>query len=192
MLGEADWDMTEAAMQGSNARFANDKSLLVKFFNQPMFNQTKSTEEGRPIYTETLHVQIIAPGNKENIVCRPATEMDKRRFAEHLRRYEARQDAKGYEGTPLEEWPGITRSLAEELKFFNIHTVEQLAGVSDVNAQNIMGINLLKSKAAAYLEASAANANAEALAAANARIDELQNALNRMQTKPPEKAEKKG
>jgi len=141
-----------------------DEVLLVKFFKHPRIDQSKSAEEGRPIYVETDYIQIMQPGNKDSIIQRPATKMDKQRFAKHYKRYEARTDEDYVEGTMLDEWPGITRSMCEELKFYNIRTVEQLAGVTDSNAQNIMGINTLKRKAEAYLEVAADEAIAEAFA----------------------------
>jgi len=45
--------------------------------------------------------------------------------------------------------------------------------MSDSNSQNIMGINALKQKAVTFLESAKSNATSDALAAANARIDEL-------------------
>ena len=106
---------------------------------------------------------------------RPATEMDKARFAEHWRKYQARQgdDEEMLEGTPLRDWAGCTRAQCEELRYFNVRTVEQLAAMSDSNGQNIMGINMLKQRAVKYLEKSKDSATADALAAANKRIDEL-------------------
>ena len=172
MLQEADYSMTENAFS-SQGRFKGDENLLVKFFKNPRFNQAKSQEAGRPIYDEVDFIQIMQPGNKDSIIIQPATQMDKQRFSAHWARYEARTSQDVYEGTPLTEWPGVTRSMAEELKFFNVHTVEQLASVSDSNGIKIMGINLLKDKAKAFLEVSKENAGAETLVAANAKIGEL-------------------
>jgi hypothetical protein len=77
------------------------------------------------------------------------------------------------EGTLLEEWPAISRGQVEELKFLNIRTVEQLVGLSDANAQNIMGINGLKEKAKKYLEASEKEATAEKFAELEAKYEAL-------------------
>ena len=104
--------------------------------------------------------------------------MDKRRFAEHWGKFQARESQEVVEGTLIEEWPGVTRSMAEELRYLNVRTVEQLATMSDSNAGGLMGINSLKAKAVSYLEASKDSATTEALAAANARIDELMKRLD--------------
>ena len=171
MLQEADNSLTNMAM--NNGRYQGDEFLLVKFFMHPRINQTKSAEEGRPIYVETPYIQIMQPGNKDSIVIRPATDMDKQRFAEHFKKFEARTDDDHVEGTLLEEWPGITRAQCEELRYLNIRTVEQLSGMSDSNAQNIMGIQILKQKATKYMESAKEEATANALADANAQIAEL-------------------
>ena len=173
-LEEADMGMTNLAMAGANARYNDDDQLFVKFIMHPKQNTTKSKEAGRPIFEEVAYVNIMQPGNKDSIIMRPASQMDKHRFAEHWRRFEAREEQNPAEGTLLEEWPGVTRSMCEELKFFNVRTVEQLAGMSDSNSQNFMGIGFYKQKAQAYIDASDKNATVGALSDANTKIEELQ------------------
>lgn len=177
MLQEADMGLTNMALESNNSRYQGDEFLLVKFFTHPKLDPQGSAEKGRPIYVETPYVQIMQPGNKDSIIQRPATEMDKNRFAEHFRKYEARETEEHIEGTPLEMWPGITRSQCEELKFLNVVTVEQLANISDSNAQNVMGIAYLKQKAQIYLESSKDEATTQALADAQSQIQELREIL---------------
>jgi len=160
---ESEYGTTELAMNSS--RFHGDQTLLVRFFMQPWHNKVKSDEEGRPIFEEKPYVEIMQPGNKDSIIRRPATERDKQRFPEHYKRFELRQDQDVVTGTPREEWPGITRSQVEELRFLNIRTVEQLAELADSNAQNIMGVQMLKAKAKEYLDASKEGAAAAELKA---------------------------
>lgn len=174
MLNEADHGLTEMAMQGQQGRYAADNTLLVRFFKHPKLSSTRSAEEGRPIYEEVDYIQIMSPGNKDSIIQRPADDMDKNRFAEHYQKYKARgSDDEVLEGTRLEDWPGITRSQCEELKFFNIHTLEQIMATADSNAQNIMGFGLLKQKAEAYLTDADANAAKQALADQKRENEEL-------------------
>jgi hypothetical protein len=99
--------------------------------------------------------------------------MDKARFSEHFRKFEARENQETMEGTPLAEWPGVTRSQAEELKFYNVLTVEQLVGMSDTNAQNFRGMGELRKRAKAFLDVAKENAGAEALAASARENAEL-------------------
>ena len=161
-LQEAGCDMTEQAI-GNAGRFAKDDSLYVRFYSHPKQDPVKSAEEGRPIFNDTEYVSIMVPGDKTSIIERPARDMDRQRFAKHYAAF--KNDAEEVlEGTPLAAWPGLTRSQVEELRYFNIRTVEQLATVSDSHAQKFMGINTLRNKAQAYIEAAAGNAATDKMA----------------------------
>jgi hypothetical protein len=163
-LAEADMGLTEMAMHAEGATRPGDETLLVKFYHTPRQNEQKSQEEGRPIFEDAEYVSIMVPGQKDNIIERPVRESDKERFPRHYAAFKNREE-QTVEGTALEQWPGITRSQCEELKFFNITTVEQLAQVSDSHAQNFMGIQLLRTRAKTFMEAAKENAANENLAA---------------------------
>ncbi len=152
-MNEADLAMTEAAMSAgnANARFAQDDGLFVVFHLHPELNETKSAEEGRPIYEEQEYITIIIPGDKDNIVDRKVMQQDRERFPRQYMAFKAKEDQPQV-GTPLEEWSGVSRSQIEELKFFNVTTVEALAAIPDSQSQKFMGINALKQKALAYIE----------------------------------------
>lgn len=152
-LGEADFSMTEQAFT-ENPYDKGSERLYVQFHVHPKLNQTKTREAGRPIYDDTEYVTIIAPGDKDNIIDRPASEMDKRRFARQYDAFKRGQTDPVVTGTPLKMVPWISRGQAEELAYFHVYTVEQLAELSDANAQNFMGINTLKQKAKDFLAAS--------------------------------------
>ena len=179
-FAEADMDTTELAIDGQNNRYKGDDLLAVKFSWHAKKNQTESDKQGRPIFKDVAYVTIMSPGNKDSIVKRPATEMDIARFAKHYKLFMDREDQSKIEGVPLSEWPCMTRSMVEELKYYNIQTVEQLAGVSDSNAQGIMGIAALKQKAADYLVASKDEATSIALAAADNRLEALEARLEEL------------
>lgn len=183
---EAEMGLTQMAFEGATGRHKDDSSLLVKFYNHPKMDSVRSKEEGRPIYKEVPYIQIMTPGNKDSIIVRPATDMDKRRFPEHFRKFQARSTEDHVEGTRLEEWPAVTRSQVEELKFFNIQTVEQLAGAPDSNIQGIMGVGLLKQKAKTYLEASGTQKAAEELRQARDEIENLKAVVAELAAKVPE------
>jgi hypothetical protein len=173
MLQEADMGVTQMAM-GSNQN-AGDETLLVKFFMKATLDGKKTETEGRPIFKEVPHIQIMQPGNKDSIILRPARQMDFDRFPEHYRKFQTRTDDEEYiEGTLLEAWPGVTRAQVEELRFFNVRTVEQLASMTDTNSQGLMGINMLKRKAKAYLEEADGNAAKQALAEQKAKNEDLE------------------
>lgn len=130
-----------------------DKTLLVRFYTKSVQDQDKTITEGRPIFREKTYIEIRYPGNRTDSIARPATAHDIQRFPRHYKAFKDRVELPE-EGTPLNEWPVISRSQAEELSFFNIKTVEQLAAVSDAEGHKFMGFNNLKSKAKEFLESS--------------------------------------
>lgn len=131
------------------AQSAQDRTLLVRFYPKPRPDKAKSAEAGRPIFRDTDYIEIRTPGSRD-AVSRPATQRDIERFPEHYERYRKRI-AEPLEGTPLAEWPSITRSMAEELSFINIRTVEALASVADAHMAKFRGLSTLKRKAQDWL-----------------------------------------
>jgi|TARA_R110000851_G_scaffold22554_3_gene66669 hypothetical protein len=128
-----------------------DAQLLVKFFLREKEDKSASAEEGRPIFKELEYVEIRAPGKRDAMACRPATLQDKRRFPRHYGAFKDRVEMPT-EGTPLAEWPQMSRSMAEELSFLKVKTVEQLVSMSDNDAGQIRGGLALKQKAAEFLK----------------------------------------
>ncbi len=182
----SDYGATELAMQGTNARYAGDNRLLVQFHVLPMIDDVRSAEEGRPIYKDVDHVRIMQPGNKESIVDRPVTEMDIARFRQQYDNWKSGQEEL-VEGTPLEAWPEITRAQVEEMRYFNVRTVEQLADMADAHAQKFMGINEMRRKARLYRDRAAKNAVStklqKELKEKDNQIASLNEALKDLQTK---------
>lgn len=130
-----------------------DGKLYAVFFKDVVKDEGKSEEMGRPIFRDTEFVRIVAPGDKTNVVVRPAREDDKRRFG---RQYEAfkRGDAEQIIGTPLAQWPLMTRAQVEELRYFGVLTVEHLADLRDDVKTKIPGSVDLSKRAAQWLNAS--------------------------------------
>lgn len=128
-----------------------DDRLLVKFFLKSMQDQTASKESGRAVFKEVEYVSIAVPGSRDALAVRPATHADKQRFHRHYQAFQQRTEVAEL-GTPLSEWPAITRSQVEELAYVNIKTVESLSKVDDNRVGNIMGGQTLKAKAQAFLD----------------------------------------
>lgn len=140
--------------QGNNE---GDNALLVKFEVRPKEDKTASREQGRPIFKDVEYVDIRTPGSRNGHICRPATLADKQRFSRQYDAFKRRVEAP-VEGTPLAEWTVITRSRVEELQYFNLKTVEQLANMRDSDAGRIMGGLGLKQQAKEWLEQNDAEA----------------------------------
>lgn len=152
---------------------AQDEALLVKFYIKPMLDKTQSQVSGRPVHKDTEYIDIRVPGSRDS-VARPARDTDRARFPRHYAAFKQRIEAP-VEGTPLAEWPVISRSVAEDMSYMGIKTVEALAAVPDSNTQNYMGLALLKRQAGEWLaiaenEAPVAKLTAE-LEERDARID---------------------
>jgi hypothetical protein len=168
---EAEYGLTEAAYGVDKG----DETLAVKFSIKPVENKERSMVEDRPIFEEKVFISISIPGDKSLDIHRLMKEPDKQRFPIHWQRFNERTgDQDLASGMPLAEWPQISRSHVEELKFYKIFTVEQLAAVADTNLQNMMGGVPLKQKAKAYLEHSTSNDElGRQLKEAQAQIDKL-------------------
>jgi hypothetical protein len=165
-----------------------DEGLFVKFSLEARKNPHTGEWENREYIT--LHV----PGDKTNIPHRPVEEKDKRRFATA---YEAwkRGLTDVHEGQPLKEWAAISPAEVQTLAQAHIYTVEQLAAVSDGNAQAVGPIMALRDKARRHVEQTRQAAPLEKLNARVAeqdeRIRELM-ALLESQARPEEPARKRG
>jgi hypothetical protein len=126
--------------------------LAVRFYKEPVQDMPASEREGRPVYTEVDYIEIAVPGDKTNIVCKRVGEQHKREYAQQWAAYKA-GDSEQVVGTPLSQWPGISRAQVKELEFFRCRTVEQLAELSDTSIGAIGPIRRLRDNARAYLEA---------------------------------------
>lgn len=128
-----------------------DEKLLVKFYTKTVKDNPRSAEQSRAVFKEVEYVDIRIPGARGTGAARPATHRDKQRFPKHYAAFQQRIEMP-VEGTPLSEWPVITRAHAEELGFMGVKTVEQLAGMADSNASQFMGGQSFKAKANAWLD----------------------------------------
>lgn len=137
----------------SNQQSDADKRLLVMFYAEPIKNESKSIEAGRPIYEDIDHIRIITPGSRDNFVTEVTQEYIER-FPQQWARYKAKQD-QNVSGTPLDALPWMTRAQVAEFKAVGCHTVEQLVGMPDNLSQKFMGHFQIKQRAQAFLDAAA-------------------------------------
>lgn len=168
-----------------------DAQLLVRFYYKDREDRAKTLAEGRPIFKEVEYIEIRVRGNRDPQACRPATYADKQRFPRHYEAFKKRVEVPE-EGTPLAEWPQISRSQIEELSFLSIKTVEQLAQASDTHISKFRMGYTLKQRAADWLAASNATAlisNNNALKtqvkALEDKVERLMHALDASNTTAP-------
>lgn len=149
-------DVNYQDFQDSSANRLDEK-LLVRFFVKEREDKDESEKEGRPIYAEVEYVEIRVPGKRDALASRPATHKDKMRFAKHYEMFKKRIEAPEI-GTPLTQWPRISRSMVEELAFFNVKTVEQLSDMADIHAMKLHGGLNFKREALEFLQDSSKTA----------------------------------
>ena len=122
----------ESDIQGADAR------LAVQFYKKSMKQEDASNEAGRPIFKEFDFVRIMIPGDNLTEIDTYAQESHKQRFPRQWAHYQNQMsDHLDIVGTPLDQWPQVTRSQAEELRGLKFHTVESIADCSDQQLQRI-------------------------------------------------------
>jgi hypothetical protein len=157
------------------------------------------TGAGRPIHDNVDYIYISIPGDRDNIVERPVECCDKRlravgakltplcrarlgpddkpmleecdvhRFFDEFFAFKSGQEDQQV-GQDLKGWPGIDPASIEDLAYFKVHTVEQLAAMNDSNVGQFFA---LRQRARDYLDeakkgAASINVRAELDASAKA------------------------
>jgi hypothetical protein len=158
-----DWSKFDQAIGADAARFGMnmpgglppgmgpgwDDKLHVRFFMRPRIDPERSQQENRPIYKDIAHIEIMIPGDKNNIVTAEVWEQHKRRFPIHWEQFQSGIKDQVV-GTPLKIAPFLTEAHVEELAYFKIRTIEQLANLSDTN-MTFMGAREMSQQAQKYL-----------------------------------------
>lgn len=129
-----------------------NKGLMVTFFYYTDKDDEETTKQGRPVFKDYEYLRCIVAGDRTNVIERPATPYDRKRFAAQYKRFKASEEQKP-SGFPLSEWTQVSKAQIEELKYFNVFTVEQLAEVPDNLGQQFPFFHDLKRKANSYLTA---------------------------------------
>lgn len=173
-LDTIDYDINVFNAQSREA----DKGLAVRFYQEPIKDDVKSLQEGRPIFADTEMVEIRVRGDRNNIVQRPARDDDRRRFSDAYKFFKSGVDG-AQQGTPLSEWPIMSRSMTEELKYFGFYTVEQLSNADDGACARMPGLTTMREKAKIYLEAAAGGSPIERVTKENQDLKDRMAAMER-------------
>lgn len=131
-----------------------DRNMVVMFYTKAVQNPQKSLQNGRPIFEDQVYVRIHPPGERLNIVDRPANGNDKRRWpVQWMQFHENREQTP--DGTPIDLLYPDQPSVAASLRASNVHTIEQCAELSALAIETIgMGAQHHVNAAKKYLEAS--------------------------------------
>jgi hypothetical protein len=143
-----------------------DSRLAVKFYKRAMKLEHESNEAGRPIFKDFDFVRIMVAGDNLTEIDTYAQESHKQRFPRQWLQYQATQDySSEIIGTPVEQWPLISQSQAQELKGVKFMTVESIANASDLQLQRIgmiagMSPHAFRDKAKSFLNLASESAEA--------------------------------
>jgi len=154
-----------------------DSRLQVRFYKRPVQQEAETLAEGRPIYKEFDFVHICVAGDTLTEIDTYALQSHKTRFPIQWANYQNRLGADDQEvvGTPVGEWPLVSKSQAEELRAMKFHTVESIANASDQQLQRMgmaagMSPYAFRDKAKSYLK----------LALSSAETDKRQQEINEL------------
>lgn len=158
--------------------YVESAKLNVEFYMDSVPSEIQSQQAGHPVYVELPFIRIVIPGSQNTIIETKVDETHQKRFPDLWRRFLAGQTGEGIKGWRLEQWPQVNTAQVKTLKYMNVHTVEALADLSDGAAQSVgMGVMELRTRAKAALKAAAGNAQTEAQASENARLQNEIDAL---------------
>jgi hypothetical protein len=151
-----------------------DDKLIVGFYKRSVINQARSRAEGKPIHEGRDFVKIQHPGETLNVVDRPVQDGDAQRWPRQWHSYQ--QGVRHIpDGVPINLLFPAKPEIETMLRGYNIHTVEQLAGLSGQGIATIgMGAQEWVNAAQRYLERANKGVNhhqfEKALAEKNQRI----------------------
>lgn len=151
----------------------DDSGLIVQFYMESEHQPAKSREQGRPIFKDVPYLWIRFPGDRNREVKRRVDMRgvrgipDPERFPRQWALFQNQQE-QVQEGTPLEEFAPLSRSIALNYKGLNIFTVENLAAVPDSALSGMgHGAREHRDQAKAWLEAAKDSAATTKLAQEN-------------------------
>ena len=171
----AQYDRAEVHRRGvGTAHHSDDSAVWAEFYLKPIKHEYRSQQEGRPIYEEKEYIRITFPGDRTKTWDQPVRMVsdndipsDPERFPRQWRAFKAQQEQIP-DGTPLEEFPAVSRARVWELKAMNIHTVEQYAGVPDGQIESLgLGSRVERDKCKAYLDRAVSMSQVSKLEAEN-------------------------
>lgn len=162
----------------------DDPALLVRFFTKPKLMGAKSEAAKRPVYEDREYIEVVVKGQPHGIPHEEVKDAHRHKYPRAYARFLAgKQDV--VIGTPVELLPGVGPSMALTLKGMNLRTIEDIAGISDEQVlQRIgMGARELHNRAKAWIEQQAPKnvaleAENKRLAAENAQMRGMLGEMN--------------
>lgn len=139
---------------------------MLRIWKEPVKNPAASERAGRPIFDEATYVEVISPGSPgsspvfeverlyhESVDLPPYRSPQYSTYEGQIKAFNDGTEAAGMTGTPLTEWPEMTRTMAASLNASGVYSIEALAALPDTRLA-IVGPDgrTWRTKAVAYLE----------------------------------------
>lgn len=121
----------------NNFRKPGDEALLVSFYEGKVPSEYQSQQQGKEVFVPADFIRIAVPGDKHTVIDTLVTPEYAERFGPEYEAWKSSKETGGVDGTPLADWGRFSPFQIAELKLMNIHTVEQIAQLSDAQCQRI-------------------------------------------------------
>lgn len=145
-----DWGSADRTY--GQVKFGDDSSQIVIFYTRSVFNAAKSKAAGARHYDNQTWVKMHPPGEKLNIIDRPATDLDKAKYAGQWNLF-LQNKTQVPEGTPIDLLFPNNPAVADNLRAYGVHTIQQCANLSAHALQTIgMGAQEWQNMAKQYLD----------------------------------------
>src|SRR5215475_925570 len=114
------------------------RGQLAFFYNKSIHNPVRSQQEGRPVFEDKVFIRVAPPGERLNIVDRPATRGDMQRWPQQYANFLQNKEQTP-EGTPIDLLYPEKPAVAATLRANGVHTIEACAELSG-NAIDSIGM----------------------------------------------------
>lgn len=129
------------------------RGQIAIFYHKAVHNPVKSQQEGRPIFDDKVFVRVSPPGERLNIVDRPATRSDQQRWPQQWALFQQNKEQTP-EGTPIELLYPEKPAVAATLRANGVMTIEACAELSGNAIDSIgMGAQSWVNAAQKYVQA---------------------------------------
>jgi hypothetical protein len=147
-----------------------NKGIQPLFFIEELPDDAATEKAGTLKMAAHERVRLFTAGDMNSCPVHPVTPAIIERFHEAYAKWKATRSNDHIDGTPLAAWPLAGRGFVMELGALHIRSVEDLAGVADVNIAKISDGRIWREKAKAWLASNKDSAAAARFAAEAERL----------------------
>jgi len=131
---------------------AASPTVFPRFYMDQIEHTFESARAGRPVWLDVEMVEITVAGDTRTQVHQRVKDEHRQRWPKAYEAFKAGLTP-AVDGYPIEQWPPLSPAMVANFKAANIHTVEQLASLSDGHLGNLgLGGRQIRDRAAAWLK----------------------------------------